>query len=106
MTMPWTLHTGYINDSDANDTSLIFVQENIRSYLAVSIFTGKSRSVFKKDKDKLFKRLSDPVELTVPKMKNILGETESKKRFMDKFFDQNNFTREVKTFLEVYSRDE
>jgi hypothetical protein len=104
--MTWTLHTGYINDNDVNDTSLIFVQENIRSYLAVSIFTGKSRSVFKKDKDKLFKRLSDPVELTVPKMKNILGDKISTKRFMNKFFDQNNFTREVKTFLEVYSKDE
>ena len=98
--MTWTVHYGYLNPNDTIDTT-VFVKENDRSYIAVAIYTGKSRSVYKKDKDKLFNRLSDPKLLT----KNWVNEfvnpsTKALAGFMQRVFEQNNHTREIKEFLE------
>ena len=98
--MTWTMHYGYLNDSDTIDTT-VFVKENDRSYIAVAIFTGKSRSVYKKDKDKLFNRLSNPKLFTKKGLINFVKPKDKALRgFMQKIFEQNNYTREIQQFLE------
>ena len=92
--MSWTMHFGYLEDKDIVDTT-IFVKENDRSYLAVALFNGRSRSVFKKDKDKLFNRLSNAKPLTKQWVKSFTLESD----FMNRKFEQNNHTREIKQFL-------
>lgn len=98
--MTWTVHYGYLNPNDTIDTT-VFVKENDRSYIAVAIFNGKSRSVYKKDKDKLFNRLSDPKILTKNWISNFVNpKDKALKGFMLRIFEQNNHTREIKNFLE------
>ena len=98
--MTWTVHYGYINPSDTIDTT-VFVKENERSYLAVALFSGKSRSVFKKDADKLFNRLSDPQAITENWVKEFINpSSKALAGFMQRVFEQNNHTREIKQFLE------
>ena len=98
--MTWTMHFGYLNDSDILDTT-VFVKENERSYLAVALFSGKSKSFYKKDADKLFNRLSNPKDLTKVWVKNFLNPTDvASVGFMRRIFEQNNYTKEIKQFLE------
>ena len=79
----------------------IFVKHNERSFEAVDILTASNRSVWKKDERKLFHRLSKPKPLTEDKIKSILGLHDKRHQdFMDKRFDQNKLTREVKLFLQ------
>ncbi len=103
--MSWTMHFGYLNDSDILDTT-VFVKENERSYLAVALFSGKSKSFYKKDADKLFNRLSNPKDLTKVWVKNFLNPADKASvGFMNRIFDQNNHTREIKEFLEGRTHD-
>ena len=103
--MTWTMHFGYLNDSDILDTT-VFVKENERSYLAVALFSGKSKSFYKKDADKLFNRLSNPKDLTKVWVKNFLNPADvASVGFMNRIFDQNNHTREIKEFLEGRTHD-
>lgn len=103
--MTWTMHFGYLNDSDILDTT-VFVKENERSYLAVALFSGKSKSFYKKDADKLFNRLSNPKDLTKVWVKNFLNPADQASvGFMKRIFDQNNHTREIKEFLEGRTHD-
>ena len=98
--MTWTMHFGYLNDSDILDTT-VFVKENERSYLAVALFSGKSKSFYKKDADKLFNRLSNPKDLTKVWIKNFLNPADvASVGFMRRIFEQNNYTKEIKQFLE------
>jgi len=103
--MTWTIHTGYLNDNDTLDTT-VFVKENERSYLAVAIFSGKSRSVYKKDADKLFNRLSNPKVLTKEWIDEFVNpNSQALAGFMQRIFEQNNHTREIKQFLEGRTHD-
>jgi len=98
--MSWTMHYGYLNDSDILDTT-VFVKENERSYLAVALFSGKSKSFYKKDADRLFNRLSNPKDLTKDWVDSFINPAdEASSNFMIRMFDQNNHTREIKQFLE------
>ena len=98
--MTWTMHFGYLEDKDIIDTT-IFVKENERSYLAIAIFQGKMKSVFKKDKDKLFKRLSNPMTMTPSWVKDFISSNTVSKRF-----DQNAQTRELGEYLKEYSNEQ
>ena len=97
----WSYHHGYINDKDIVDSCFIFVKHNERSFEAVDLLTASNRSVWKKDERKLFHRLSKPKPLTEDKIKSILGLHDKRHQdFMDKRFDQNKLTKEVKLFLQ------
>ena len=98
--MTWTMHFGYLEDKDILDTT-IFVKENERSYLAIAIFQGKMKSVFKKDKDKLFKRLSNPMTMTPSWVRGFISSNTVSKRF-----DQNAQTRELGEYLKEYSNEQ
>jgi hypothetical protein len=93
------MHFGYLDDKDILDTT-IFVKENDRSYLAIAIFQGKMKSVFKKDKDKLYKRLSNPMTMTSSWVKNFISSNTVLKRF-----DQNAQTRELGEYLKEFSNE-
>ena len=98
--MSWTMHYGYLNDSDILDTT-IFVKENERSYLAVALFSGKSKSFYKKDAKKLLNRISNPKNLTKDWVGSFINPADkASSDFMSRMFDQNNHTREIKQFLE------
>ena len=96
----WTHHRGYIHDKDIVDSCFIFVKHNERSFEAVDLLTASNRSVWKKDQRKLFNRLSKPKPLTEDRIKIILGLTKRDQDFMDKRFQQNKLTKEVKLFLQ------
>jgi len=93
------MHFGYLDDKDILDTT-IFVKENDRSYLAIAIFQGKMKSVFKKDKDKLFKRLSNRMTMTPSWVKGFISSNTVLKRF-----DQNAQTRELGEYLKEFSNE-
>jgi hypothetical protein len=86
------MHYGYLEDKDIIDTT-IFVKENERSYVAVAIFQGRIRSVFKKDKLKLLNRMSHPIDLNKSWIKKMLDQN------VDKYFEQNSLTRDIKDYL-------
>ena len=96
----WTHHRGYIHDKDIVDSCFIFVKHNERSFEAVDLLTASNRSVWKKDQKKLFDRLSNPISLTDEVVKIIHGLTKRDQDFMDKRFQQNKLTKEVKLFLQ------
>ena len=91
--MTWTMHYGYLEDKDIIDTT-IFVKENERSYIAVAIFQGRTRSVFKKDRLKLLNRMSHPIDLNKSWIEDFL------RKDIDKYFEQNSHTRDIKKYLQ------
>lgn len=97
--MTWTIHRGYLNEPNGLPVAdtLIFVKHKERSYEAVALYHGKSRNVFKKDKDKLFNLLSNPINFDKEKIKFFLYENPE---FMEKIFSKTVKNQEIKGFLE------
>jgi hypothetical protein len=95
----WTIHRGYLENPNGLPIAdqLIFVKQKERSYEAIALFSGEHRRVFKKDKDSLFNYLSEPLVWQSSHIKDFM---EHNKSFMDKRFNRNNKTLEVKKFLE------
>lgn len=96
----WSIHRGYLQNPAGLPIAdeLIFVKHKERSFEAVALFTGKQRKVFKKDQDSLFKFLSKPkVWDDKDKIKRFLYEYPN---MMNKKFEQNKLTKEVKVFLQ------
>jgi len=95
----WTIHRGYLENPSGlpiADT-LIFVKHKERSYEAIALYSGKSKNVYKKDKDKLFNLLSNPINFDKEKIKFFLYDSPE---FMEKIFKKTTKTLEIKSFLE------
>ena len=61
------------------------------------MFSGRQRRVYKKDKDSLFNFLSKPKVWEKEKIKRFMEEYPN---MMNKKFEQNKLTKEVRIFLQ------
>jgi len=97
--MTWSIHRGYLGDPQGLPIAdkLIFVKHKERSYEAIALYTGEHRNVYKKDKNKLFDYLSTPLVWSKDQVENFMHKNP---RFMQRIFNQNNRTLEIKNFLE------
>ena len=95
----WTIHRGYLENPGGLPVAdeIIFVKHKDRSFEAVALFSGRQRRVYKKDKDSLFNFLSKSQVWEKEKIKRFMEEYPN---MMNKKFEQNKLTKEVKIFLQ------
>ena len=95
----WTIHRGYLENPAGLPVAdeIIFVKHKDRSFEAVALFSGRQRRVYKKDKDSLFNFLSKSQVWEKEKIKRFMEEYPN---MMNKKFEQNKLTKEVKIFLQ------
>ena len=95
----WTIHRGYLENPGGLPVAdeIIFVKHKDRSFEAVALFSGRQRRVYKKDKDSLFNFLSKPKVWEKEKIKRFMEEYPN---MMNKKFEQNKLTKEVRIFLQ------
>ena len=95
----WTIHRGYLENPGGLPIAdeIIFVKHKDRSFEAVALFSGRQRRVYKKDKDSLFNFLSKSQVWEKEKIRRFMEEYPN---MMNKKFEQNKLTKEVKIFLQ------
>lgn len=95
----WTIHRGYLENPGGLPVAdeIIFVKHKDRSFEAVALFSGRQRRVYKKDKDSLFNFLSKPKVWEKEKIRRFMEEYPN---MMNKKFEQNKLTKEVRIFLQ------
>ena len=95
----WTIHQGYLENPNGLPVAdeIIFVKHKERSFEAVALFSGRQRRVYKKDKDSLFNFLSKPKVWEKEKIRRFMEEYPN---MMNKKFEQNKLTKEVRVFLQ------
>ena len=95
----WTIHRGYLENPGGLPVAdeIIFVKHKDRSFEAVALFSGRQRRVYKKDKDSLFNFLSKSQVWEKEKIKRFMEEYPN---MMNKKFEQNKLTKEVRIFLQ------
>ena len=95
----WTIHQGYLENPNGLPVAdeIIFVKHKERSFEAVALFSGRQRRVYKKDKDSLFNFLCKPTGWEKEKIKRFMEEYPN---MMNKKFEQNKLTKEVRIFLQ------
>ena len=95
----WTIHQGYLENPNGlpGADEIIFVKHKERSFEAVALFSGRQRRVYKKDKDSLFNFLSKPKVWEKEKIRRFMEEYPN---MMNKKFEQNKLTKEVRIFLQ------
>ena len=95
----WTIHRGYLENPGGLPVAdeIIFVKHKDRSFEAVALFSGRQRRVYKKDKDSLFNFLSKSQVWEKEKIRRFIEEYPN---MMNKKFEQNKLTKEVKIFLQ------
>ena len=95
----WTIHRGYLENPGGLPVAdeIIFVKHKDRSFEAVALFSGRQRRVYKKDKDSLFNFLSKSQVWEKEKIRRFIEEYPN---MMNKKFEQNKLTKEVRIFLQ------
>ena len=95
----WTIHRGYLENPGGLPVAdeIIFVKHKDRSFEAVALFSGRQRRVYKKDKESLFNFLSKSQVWEKEKIRRFMEEYPN---MMNKKFEQNKLTKEVKIFLQ------
>ena len=95
----WTIHRGYLENPGGLPIAdeIIFVKHKDRSFEAVALFSGRQRRVYKKDKESLFNFLSKSQVWEKEKIRRFMEEYPN---MMNKKFEQNKLTKEVKIFLQ------
>ena len=95
----WTIHRGYLENPGGLPVAdeIIFVKHKDRSFEAVALFSGRQRRVYKKDKDSLFNFLSKSQVWEKEKIRRFMEEYPN---MMNKKFEQNKLTKEVRIFLQ------